>query len=152
MKIKISSADYYFSLCVRERSDWTCEKCGTRYQPDYNLNTGLPGTRALHCSHFFGRTNHAVRFYSDDVDAHCYGCHTILGSNHHAFVEWKKERLGEERYARLVKRSNDIELGKRNRRELKQISKHFKKEFQKMQESRNSGKKGRIEFQDYESE
>jgi len=44
--MKITPADKYFSLCIRERSDWTCEYCGNGYRHK---------PQGLHCSHLFSR-------------------------------------------------------------------------------------------------
>jgi hypothetical protein len=139
--VKITQADIAFSWCVRERVDWICEKCGTQY---------FPPTTALQCSHFFGRENHAVRYYPDNAFAHCYGCHRKLGNNAYLFDKWAEKQLGKVAYNRVVKTSNNLMLGKLARHSEKEIAKHYRKELERMQELRSQGVTGRIEFEDWQ--
>jgi hypothetical protein len=44
--IKRTAADRKFSLMIRERDNWTCQRCGKQY---------VPPTRALDCMHNFPR-------------------------------------------------------------------------------------------------
>jgi len=141
--VKKLDPDYWFSLCVRERAEWTCEACGKHYEPDINLNTGLPGTRAFHCSHYIGRANYAVRFDPDDADGHCYGCHAKFEGNPHTFKEWKLARLGDKKYDILIEKSNDAMRGKQARQEKQQIAEHYQREFYRIRKSRNK------DFADY---
>ena len=98
MRIKIDKADLLFSKYIREKADWTCERCGKLYPPP---------TTALQASHYFGRANEATRFDEDNVAAHCMGCHMRFTANPHEHTEWVKQKLGPERYKVLVKRSNE---------------------------------------------
>lgn len=148
-KIRRLDPDFWFSLCVRERADWTCQACGKRYEPIYSERTGLPGNIALHCSHYIGRANYAVRFDPMNADAHCYGCHSKFEGNPHNFMVWKSEKLGTNLYDMLIEKSNNIELGRQGRKEKQEIAEHYKAEFFRMQELRRSGAMGRINFQGY---
>lgn len=143
--MKITVADLAFSWCVRERVNWTCERCGTRYTPP---------TKALQCSHYFSRDNKAVRVYPDNAFAHCNGCHSHLGSNPHEFHEWTLEQLGKEKYDKLVWVSRqNATYGKLWKREQKEITKHFRAEYARMAENRaRRGFEGRLEFTAYKEE
>ena len=132
-------ADVWFSKCVRERSAWRCESCGKQY-PE--------GAQGIHCSHFVGRGNWSVRHEPLNADAHCFYCHQQFESNPHKHTDWKKERLGN-LYDILIEKSNNITLGKQARQEKKQMAAHYKKEYERMRESRANGAIGRIEFQGY---
>lgn len=132
VKVKKLDPDYWFSLCVRQRDGWTCTNCGKHYEPTINSDTGLPGTRALHCSHYIGRANYATRFDPLDVDAHCYGCHSKFEGNPHLFQRWKVEQLGIEKYEILIEKSCNILLGKQARQEKQEIARHYQSEFYKM--------------------
>jgi len=147
-KIIILDPDMWFSLCVRERAEWTCQKCGKTYEPWITVK-GLPANQGLHCSHYIGRGNYSVRFEPFNADAHCYGCHQKFESNPHLFRLWKSEQLGPERYEILIEKSNDLLLGKQARREKREIAAHYKAEFERMRELRCNGKAGRINFQGY---
>lgn len=91
-RIKISLADKYFSLKIRSRDNWTCQRCHAEYEPP---------TASLQCSHFWSRGNKSVRFDEENAVALCYGCHRILGSNPVLHREFFLERLGEEKFDAL---------------------------------------------------
>jgi len=149
--IKITPADRWFSLCVRIRSNWTCEYAGT-YFPDPSSRNGL------HCSHYFGRGNWSTRFDRYNAFAHSYGSHQHLGAGHNRqiFEQWVIEQIGAEAHEALISRSQDISLG-REFRKLNKIKKgrttllaeHFKKEYERLEEMRNDGETGRLEFNGY---
>lgn len=145
--IKTTEADRWFGLCVRERSDWTCEVCGTHKEPEYSLETGLPKNQGLQTMHYIGRGNWSVRLYPDDADAGCSACHTRMDSNPHVFQEWKVAKLGQERYDILIEKSNDPMIGKEARHCQDEEVAHYKSEFERMRKLRAQGVMGRIEFQ-----
>lgn len=147
-KIAILDPDIWFSLCVRERADWTCQSCGKKYEPWYTAK-GIPANPGLHCSHYIGRGNYAVRFDPYNADAHCYGCHQKFEGNPHNFMAWKLAQLGDPLYDILIEKSNSLMLGKEARRSKQEIAAHYKAEFERMRELRNNGKVGRINFQGY---
>jgi hypothetical protein len=136
--IKITPADKWFSLCVRERAGWKCEYCETQYPI---------GAQGLHCSHYFGRGNWAVRLEPLDASAHCFGCHQKLSANPHLHYEWMKKRLGD-KYELLVELSNDIVKGKAYKitRGIGEVAAHYKREHEKMLELRAKGITKRLEF------
>ena len=94
--IKRDALDKLFSLYIRTRDAWTCQRCHTFYQM---------GSQGLHCSHFIGRRNRAVRWDPDNACAHCYGCHRFLEGNPIEFGDWIQNYLGQERYLALRKRA-----------------------------------------------
>lgn len=96
-KVKIDVADKAFSLYIRTRDNWTCQRCLTKYTPP---------TMALHCSHFQGRGKEATRFDERNADALCYGCHQYFTSHPAEHYQWQIERKGEEVIACLVLLSN----------------------------------------------
>ena len=145
--IKITNPDKWFSLCVRERADWTCQRCGRKFPEEYSLE-GLPKALGLDCSHYFGRGNWAVRFDPLNAWAHCRGCHGVFEANPHNFREWMHDKLGDA-YDVLVEKSNNRTIGKQARREMNEIAAHYKEEFERMRELRSKGKVGRLNFQGY---
>ena len=64
--MKRDSLDALFSLYIRSRDHWTCQRCWKQFTPP---------TKVLHNSHFYGRTMHSVRYDPTNCDALCYGCH-----------------------------------------------------------------------------
>ena len=143
--VKIWAADDWFSKCVRERAEWKCEKCGTQYGPS---------SSGLQCSHFHGRANYAVRFDPLNAFAHCTACHYEMEGNPHEFTLWAQEQLGEGAYTLLLEKKNQLDNGRFARRDVKQkakseISRHYREQFRALQEKRELGEMGRLEFIGY---
>ena len=126
--IKITPADEAFSLCVRERAGWCCEKCGTHY-PE-----GKRG--GLHCSHFHGRANWSVRFDPLNAFAHCFGCHMYFEGNPHEFREWVMQQIGEGAYQILLEKKNNISLAKiaRKTKGKGEIAAHYRQEHKRIKD------------------
>lgn len=99
--IKRSPGDAAFSDWIRERDDWTCQRCFSEFEKP---NAGL------HNSHFFSRAKKATRFEPDNCAALCFKCHQhftaedtfrggpMLTQEHKDFV---LKRIGPERLNRL---------------------------------------------------
>lgn len=121
--IKISPADKWFSLYIRARDGWTCQRCYT-YYPD--------GKRqGLHCSHFHGRAKYATRYDEQNCEALCYGCHSYL-TMHPAEHEARKRRLLlSADYDRLLIRAQDTKRGRENKRNLAQIAAYYRERVSK---------------------
>jgi hypothetical protein len=147
-KVKKLDPDKLFSLCVRERADWTCEACGKKYEPWAGAD-GYPANPGLHCSHYIGRANYATRFDPLNVFAHCYGCHAKFEGNPHVFREWVLSRIGTESYDVVIEKSNNLMLGKQARQEKQHIAEFYKNIFQALRYVRNNGQTGRLEFTGY---
>lgn len=95
--IRIDPADRYFSLYVRYRDNWTCRRCGVRYEP---------GSQSIHASHFWGRARESTRFDPVNVVAHCHGCHSFLTANPELHREWKLKQIGQAEYDKLMVRAH----------------------------------------------
>lgn len=117
-KVKIDVADKAFSLYIRTRDNWTCQRCHTRYTPP---------TSALHCSHFQGRAKESTRFEPDNACALCYGCHQYFTSHPAEHYAWQVARLGQAKVDELVILSNSYKKKDRKaevikwREELKKL-------------------------------
>lgn len=109
-KIKIDAADTAFSLYIRTRDNWTCQRCGKQYTPP---------TSALHCSHFQGRGKEGTRFEPDNCDALCYGCHRYFTAQPGEHYQWQVKRKGQATVDRLILQSNTYK--KKNRKDEKLI-------------------------------
>lgn len=139
--VKLIPADTWFSKCVRMRTDWHCERCGSYSPEDRRMG--------LHCAHTFRRGNWSVRFDPDNCLALCNGCHRLYDQDYdeqrRLFVSLRGEGLWEI----MREKKNDLNLGRRLKREKKEIAKHYREQFAKMQEARNNGETGRVEFEAY---
>ena len=141
MTIKIFPADKAFSLCVRERNAWCCERCGKYYPEDKRMG--------LHCSHYHGRGKWSTRLNGVNAWAHCFGCHRHLGSNPHEFTRWVVGRMGEQEYELLLELSLDTKWGRQIKRDQKQVAKHYREQHKIMLQARQAGEIGRVEFESW---
>jgi hypothetical protein len=117
-KVKIDVADKAFSLYVRTRDRWTCQRCGKRYEPP---------TMALHCSHFQGRGKEATRFHPDNADALCYGCHQYFTSQPGEHLAWQVGRKGQDKIDELIRLSNTYK-----KKDRKAEAAHWREELAKI--------------------
>lgn len=121
--IKITPADKWFSLCVRKRARFQCQRCN-----------GTPEPGGLHCSHFHGRGKWATRFDPRNGTALCMGCHLYFTAHPYEHAHWQAERLGTYHSRALLERSQDTTIAKQCKRSAKEIAKHYKAEFERMGE------------------
>ena len=122
MKIKLRKADKLFTRIQRFRFDYTCQKCGRKYnetQPLYNLGV----------SHYYGRSRENTRFDDDNVTLLCnLPCHRKWeGEERGDYTEYMIERLGQKGFEELTKRANTYK--KRNDAEMEEILKEKIKEL-----------------------
>lgn len=91
--------DKLWKEIIKKRAGFQCEYCGKRQ----NLNS----------HHIYSRSNFAVRWDLDNGICLCISHHTfnINFSAHKTpleFIEWVKEKRGEEWYQRLKEKANKI--------------------------------------------
>ena len=103
--IKRTAADAVFSRQIRDRDNWTCQRCGAIYAAP---------TRALHCAHMYTRRIVATRFDPDNAVAACYGCHQYLDSHPYEKLRFFRDRLGVPAFDALSARAH----GKRDRKRV----------------------------------
>jgi hypothetical protein len=125
VKIRIDKRDTVFSLLIRLRSRFNCDRCG-RY---------FPKGHGLQCSHFFGRRHRATRWDPDNAAAHCFGCHQRLGENPMEFAAWIRGYLGDVRYEELTARHRKIV--KRTKADLEALYIHLKNELETLRRDPN---------------
>ena len=94
--VRIDQADKFFSLFIRYRDNWTCQRCSTKYDV---------GSQGLHCSHFWGRARESTRFDPENASAHCHGCHAFLTANPELHRDWKLKQMGQRAYDLLMVRA-----------------------------------------------
>jgi hypothetical protein len=138
--IKITPADEAFGKCIKERAEWTCERCGTKY-PD--------GGPSIHVAHVIGRANKSVRYDPLNAFCLCYGCHSWFHANPLEFARWVYEKLGADLVDVLHEHENDIARGREARRSRKEIAQHYRAEHEKQLQKRAAGIRGRLPFEGY---
>ena len=137
--MKTSTLDNTFSLLVRERNNWACEKCSCFFPEDERVR--------LHCSHIITRTYRNLRWHPLNDVAHCAECHRYLTDRPTEFGRWVENypRLGPLAADRL--REMAIPIGKMSAPLMKEIHSNLKTSLEAMRMQRADGVTGRIEFE-----
>lgn len=139
--IKRDKRDKIFSMLVRERATWRCERCGKHHPPP---------TNALHCAHFYTRRARGTRWDPDGAAALCYGCHQHLDSHPEEKKNFVLFLLGEDKYDQLTRRYNKPH--KLTKIQMEELYQHLKSEHERLQALREEGKVGWLNFCRYEVE
>lgn len=100
MKIKLDSADQWFSKYIRLR-DNQCRRCGSWVK--YN-DLGDPISHQA--SHFQGRRKEATRYDLENVDCLCGGCHQYFTANPGEHYMWQVKVKGQNTVDSIILRSN----------------------------------------------
>jgi len=119
MAIKRDAADKWFSDVVRKKAGHVCESC--------NKVEGR-----MECAHIYGRSAKSVRWSLDNAVCLCHYCHMRFTANPLEFTKWLEETLGEGHMEML--REKWQVLMKTNKELRKEIAKHYREEFKKMDE------------------
>ena len=117
MAIKRDAADKWFSDVVRKKAGHVCEGCGK-----------VEGR--MECAHIYGRSAKSVRWSLDNAVCLCHYCHMRFTANPLEFTKWLEETLGEGHMEML--REKWQVLMKTNKELRKEIAKHYREEFKKM--------------------
>ena len=100
-KVKIRRTDTLYTRYIRERDDYTCQRCRRSYPPD--------ACRNLEVSHFWGRGRENTRFDDDNCVALCQlPCHQYWGHGEGCvdYQEFMEDRLGRAGYDTLMIRAH----------------------------------------------
>jgi hypothetical protein len=89
--------DSLFSLYIRTRDNWTCQRCGKK-QP--------LKSRGYHCAHIEGRGKESVRWDEENAVGLCKGCHQYIDSSHFRKEQFYISKFGKEKYNELRKRAS----------------------------------------------
>lgn len=134
MALKRDKYDAIFSDLIRERADYTCERCGSQE----------PGrkSRAIHCAHIHGRRGRSTRWDIDNAVCLCAKCHFWFTDHPTEFTLWLEEYLG---HAYLdILREKALNLKKWSKSDLEEMYEHYKKELRRIECLRNDGVCGYI--------
>ena len=98
MKIKLRKTDTLFSKLIRQRDNYTCQRCRKEY-PD--------GGRGLHTSHYWGRSRENTRHDTENCIALCFGCHQLWGhgDGRDEYSSFMRKRLGDKGFDLLMVRA-----------------------------------------------
>ena len=140
--IKRDKIDAITSDLVRERNEWTCQRCNF-ICPD-GPATGK--SRRVENSHFIPRRHQATRYDPDNCDCLCKKCHQYFTEdNTGEYAAWKRSDLGDDRYDALIKRGQSI--CKRTKPEKEEMYQHLRAQMKYMlRRRRKEGETGWLEF------
>ena len=139
MAVKIKPADTAFSRCVRSANNWTCEKCNAQHEE---------GSQGLHCSHIYSRRHRTTRWCKDNAQALCFSCHSWFGGNPADSGPWIEEFLGAGVLDLLREKVHNKQ--KVSKLEEKDIAAWYRKQLKIIEQKRNEGQTGYIEFESWQ--
>jgi len=87
----IKRLDTVFSLIVRERDKYTCQKCGRKHGH-------------MQTAHFYSRKIKVLRWETLNAVCLCGGCHFWAHQNPSEFCEWFEKHVGARNYQILQTR------------------------------------------------
>ena len=132
--MKISPADKWFSLCVREANNHTCEWCGK--------------SGRMEASHVFSRRHRTIRWDKLNANCLCSGCHRKWHESPLNAFSWFEGVFGEGRIQILREKMNS--RVKVTKKEEKEIAAHYRSEHKKIEKRRSEGECGILDFDSYQ--
>lgn len=132
--MRVSKADEYFSKCVRESHNHTCEKCGKQGR--------------METSHVFSRRHRTIRWDALNANCLCHGCHRKWHESPLESYKWFCSEFGEWRYE-VLKEKRDSKV-KVTKLEEKDIAAHYRKQLKIMEDKRLDGDTGRLDFESWQ--
>ena len=132
--MKRSPADAAFSDCIRAAHNHTCEKCGKEGR--------------MEASHVYGRRHRTIRWDVLNCNCLCHYCHRMWHENPLDSAIWFDGKFGDAR--REIIREKRDSMVKVSKLEEKDIAKHYKKQYKLIQEARDKGEAGYIEFESWQ--
>lgn len=137
--MKTSTADSYFSKCVRASNDYVCAKCHKQYDKS---------SSGLHCSHNFSRRHRTIRWCKENAIPLCYSCHQWFGGEPLDSGKWLEGFIGVGTVDLLREKMNmKVKVSKI---EEKEIAKHYREQLKEIEAKRVKGEIGHIEFISYQ--
>lgn len=95
---QVHALDKLFSEVIRLRANGYCEHCGI-----------WATVEGIDPSHYIGRANKNLRWDEYNVFGFKYECHMYFDNHKSEFTSWVVNRLGIERFDKLVLRTNTIQ-------------------------------------------
>lgn len=138
VSVKSDALDQLFSRLVRERVNWTCEKCNVNFAHDKH---------SLQCSHIVGRRVLLLRHDPRNANALCASCHHYFTDRPLEFSGWVRSHIGDTIADELQRLSQVVH--KRHKDWKKEARAHYREEWKKMEQKRLDGDTGYLEFTGY---
>lgn len=129
MRLKRDSLDALFSNYIRERDNWTCQRCFAPYPPERR--------GGLHCAHIMSRRHKGLRYHPDNAVALCHGCHQYFTGYPLYFAVWVKQRIGKEKYDLLLMKAR--KPTKFTKGDLEMIKQDLKERLERVKKAHMNG-------------
>jgi len=136
--IKRDALDALFSDLIRERVNWTCEKCERNFAHE---------RVQLQCAHIVGRRVLLLRHDPRNAVALCASCHHYFTDRPLEFAGWVRGHIGDTIPDELKRLSNVVH--KKHKTWKKEARAHYREELKKMEQKRKDGDVGYLEFVGY---
>jgi len=127
--IKRTTADKWFSLYVRAKDNFTCQKCNKVFR-EYIEGGNNSHLRNLECAHLFPRNHKSTRLEVDNATSLCHSCHLDLDSSPAKLRDFFIQQIGKDRVDELRIQSKQPQ--RNYKRHVKNMSKKFKTDFENM--------------------
>ncbi len=85
--------DTLVSQYVRERDNWTCQKCGRGRES------------CIDAAHIMARRHKATRYDPENLLSLCRECHSYFTAHPLYFAVWVKEKIGADKFDELLQRA-----------------------------------------------
>jgi hypothetical protein len=143
-----SALDVAMSACVRERANWTCQRCGHHDTAGPELGK----SSELQSSHIAGSQHNATRWFPSNMLCLCANCHGFVESRpvaHAELVRWTLAPYWRELNAEVGHRKPGQYAPTKPQRRVMAV--HYRAEFARMRAIRAAtGFGGLIAFACYE--
>lgn len=99
-KVKLRRTDLLYTQYMRQKYDYTCQRCGRVYASDNCRNLGV--------SHYWGRGHENTRFDDENCDPICtLPCHQTWGNEgREEYTAFMINKLGQDRFDLLRLRAH----------------------------------------------
>ena len=142
--IKRTALDKAVSDLVRERSNWTCEKCG-----EVDTEAQYKGTSLrMQCSHVYSRKHLSTRYDLDNCFCLCASCHSWLESRPVDHAAFARKELGDFLFEQLQVKHHKVRKWKSWERD--EAKTHYQGEIKRIRAKRIDGFIGYIAAVNYE--
>ena len=95
---QIATLDRLFSEIIRLRANGFCEHCNLWYKYE-----------GINPSYYFGRASKNLRWDENNVQGLCNNCHMLFTWHKSLYTSWLVNRIGIERFDKLVLTNNTIQ-------------------------------------------
>ena len=127
--IKRTAADSWFSLYVRARDNFTCQRCFKKFRA-YEEGGDNRSLMGLDNAHMFTRGHNMTRFEPDNCLSLCYGDHSYMDANYNEKRDLFIKKIGQKRFDELEVMSKISYKGVK--KDQKMISDRFRVLFRQM--------------------